>query len=80
MASAKPPAAATSKAASHGGFQFVDASDRKSIMRLRNTMVSRKHRDNKVRRIAELEKMLAEREKEVDALRKRAEAAEKRRD
>lgn len=56
--------------ATGGGFQFVDASDRKTIVRLRNTMVSRKHRDNKVQRIKELERMLEERDKEIEELRK----------
>jgi len=54
-----------------GGFQFVDASDRKTIVRLRNTMVSRKHRDNKVQRIKELEKMLEERDRELEELRRK---------
>jgi hypothetical protein len=57
---------------SEGAFQFVDASDRKTIVRLRNTMVSRKHRDNKVQRIKELERMLEERDKEIAELRKAA--------
>jgi predicted RNase H-like nuclease (RuvC/YqgF family) len=56
--------------AKSGGFQFVDASDRKTIVRLRNTMVSRKHRDNKVQRIKELERMLEERDREIEELRR----------
>ena len=61
-----PPAASSSTPA----FQFVDAADRKSIMKIRNTMVSRKHRDNKVKRIAELEKLLAERDAEIEELKR----------
>ena len=54
-----------------GGFQFVDASDRKTITRLRNTIVSRKHRDNKVQRIKELERLLEERDREVEELKRK---------
>lgn len=52
-------------------FQFVDASDRKTIMRLRNTLVSRRHRENKVKRIQELERLLEEKEREVETLKGR---------
>jgi hypothetical protein len=60
-----------SKSKPSGGFQFVDASDRRTIVRLRNTMVSRKHRDNKVQRIKELEKLLEERDRELEELRRK---------
>jgi hypothetical protein len=67
----KDSSAQQSAKSGSSGFTFVDHSDRKTIMRLRNTMVSRKHRDNKVKRIAELEKLLAERDAELELLRAR---------
>ncbi|RMD42444.1 hypothetical protein DV735_g2650, partial [Chaetothyriales sp. CBS 134920] len=40
-------------------YHFIDMADRKSVMRIRNTRISRQHKENKVRRIAELERKLA---------------------
>ncbi|KPI43429.1 uncharacterized protein AB675_7131 [Cyphellophora attinorum] len=68
--SSSDPPSPPAKASSTPTFQFVDASDRKTIMKIRNTMVSRKHRDNKVKRIAELEKLLAERDAEIAELKR----------
>lgn len=47
-------------------------SDKAGAARVRNTMASRKHRQSKVNRIAELERMLAEAEEERDAWKDRA--------
>jgi hypothetical protein len=46
--------------------QFVDMADKKGAQRIRNTMNSRKHRQNKLDRIRELEKKLAEMEAEKE--------------
>lgn len=38
---------------------FIDHTDKKSALRIRNTRISRAHRDNKLKRIQDLEKKLA---------------------
>lgn len=53
-------------------FHFVANSDKAGAARVRNTMASRKHRQSKVNRIAELEKLLAEAEEERDMWKQRA--------
>jgi len=45
---------------------FVDMADKKGAQRIRNTMNSRKHRQNKLDKIRELEKKLADLEAEKD--------------
>ena len=52
---------------------FVDMADKKGAQRIRNTINSRKHRQNKLDRIRELEKKLAASEAETQRL--QAEAA-----
>jgi len=47
--------------------EFVDMADKKGAQRIRNTMNSRKHRQNKLDRIRELEKRLAELEAEKES-------------
>ncbi|KAL2426904.1 hypothetical protein ABEF95_002465 [Exophiala dermatitidis] len=41
------------------GIHFVDMADKKGAQRIRNTINSRKHRQNKLNKIRELEKKLA---------------------
>ncbi|KIW21034.1 hypothetical protein PV08_01613 [Exophiala spinifera] len=52
---------------------FVDMADKKGAQRIRNTMNSRKHRQNKLDKIRELEKKLAGLEEEKGKWRERAE-------
>ncbi|RMZ86582.1 hypothetical protein DV736_g6193, partial [Chaetothyriales sp. CBS 134916] len=51
-----------------GQFHFIDIADRKSAMRIRNTRISRQYKENKVRRIAELERKLAAALARIDEL------------
>jgi hypothetical protein len=55
---------------------FIDHADKKSALRIRNTRISRAHRDNKVKRIQELEKKLAEAEKRAAAAERKLELSE----
>jgi hypothetical protein len=55
---------------------FIDHADKKSALRIRNTRISRAHRDNKVKRIQELEKKLAEAEKRAAAAERKLERSE----
>ena len=41
-----------------GQFHFIDMADKKAAMRIRNTRISRQHKQNKIKRIAELERQL----------------------
>ncbi|KAJ9613196.1 hypothetical protein H2200_003137 [Cladophialophora chaetospira] len=51
---------------------FVDMADKKGAQRIRNTMNSRKHRQNKLDKIRELEKQLAELQAQKDKWQQRA--------
>lgn len=51
---------------------FIDHADKKSALRIRNTRISRAHRDNKLKRIQDLEKRLAASEAERDLWKARA--------
>ena len=51
---------------------FIDHADKKSALRIRNTRISRAHRENKVKRIQELEKKLAASEAEMEMWKARA--------
>jgi len=51
---------------------FVDMADKKGAQRIRNTMNSRKHRQNKLDKIRELEKKLADLEAEKDKWQQKA--------
>lgn len=66
----KSPPKSSTKYASQ--IQFVDMADKKGAQRIRNTMNSRKHRQNKLDRIRELEKRLATSESEKDRWQGRA--------
>lgn len=55
--------------------QFVDMADKKGAQRIRNTMNSRRHRQNKLDKIRELEKKLEALEAEKDKWQSRAMAA-----
>jgi hypothetical protein len=52
-------------------FQFIDMTDKKAAMRIRNTRISRQHRANKVKRIADLEKRLEAALLEIHSLKQR---------
>ncbi|KAI1610814.1 hypothetical protein EDD36DRAFT_466821 [Exophiala viscosa] len=58
-------------------FHFVDMRDKKEAQRIRNTINSRKHRQNKLDRIRELEKKLAASEAETQRLHANAEGPSK---
>ncbi|KAK6381305.1 hypothetical protein LTS17_004362 [Exophiala oligosperma] len=60
-------------AVQHTQIHFVDMADKKGAQRIRNTMNSRKHRQNKLDKIRELEKRLAGLEEEKGKWRERAE-------
>lgn len=55
--------------------QFVDMADKKGAQRIRNTMNSRRHRQNKLDKIRELEKKLEALEAEKDKWQSRAMAS-----
>ena len=59
------------------GIHFVDMTNKKESQRIRNTMNSRKHRQNKLDRIRELEKKLAASEAETQRLQAKAEEPRK---
>ena len=61
-----PPKTPNSPKRYAGGIQFVDMADKKGAQRIRNTMNSRKHRQNKLERIRELERQLAALEAEKE--------------
>ncbi|RMZ77823.1 hypothetical protein DV737_g4128, partial [Chaetothyriales sp. CBS 132003] len=65
-----PPEPATDEPAktTDGQFHFIDMADRKGAMRIRNTRISRQYKENKVRRIAELESKLAAALARIDEL------------
>ncbi len=64
----------TDSSTAHGSkIYFVDMTDKKGAQRIRNTINSRKHRQNKLDRIRDLEKRLATLEAEKEKWQERAE-------
>jgi hypothetical protein len=71
----KPKAASTQPPMRYGHqIEFVDMADKKEAQRIRNTMNSRKHRQNKLEKIRELEKKLAVLEAEKEKWQGKADA------
>ena len=62
------PLPLSQKSSPDGQFHFIDSTDKKSAVRIRNTRISRQHKANKVKRIAELEALLEEALKRVETL------------
>ncbi|KAK4937735.1 hypothetical protein LTR10_021680 [Elasticomyces elasticus] len=77
MSTASPrkatPPKTTPPKTKYGEIHFVDMTNKKEAQRIRNTINSRKHRQNKLDRIRELEKKLAASEAEQQRLQAKAE-------